>query len=927
MSATQVRPNPDALLARMASGCEHPDLSGARGTLTVFLGYAAGVGKTYAMLEAAHAALADKQSILVGYVEPHARPATSALLAGLTVLAPLRLQHHGIGVNEFDVDAVLKLHPETVLVDELAHTNVEGARNAKRFQDVEELLRAGISVWTTMNVQHLESLQDMVASITGVHVRERVPDRIFDSADVVRLVDIEPAELRHRLEEGKIYHEEQAVRAAQHFFQPENLVALREITLRRMADRVQARASGQQAKDGELRRQVREHILICLSGAPSNARVIRTASRMAEAFHGELTALFVRTEGRLEQGDRAKRTLRDNVRLAEEMGAHIATVEGEDVAQAIAAYARCNGIQKIVTGRSPAPRSLFGAAKNLVERLSELAPDIDLYVIPDAAVTRRRAAGPGLRGRLAACLRGASACSGRAWASTLCILFLCSLLSWSMRVAGLHDASIVGVYFVGVLGVAVLTEGPWYGVAASLASVFLFDFFCTAPYLSLHFTDSGYLATFAMMLIISLIASMLTARSRTQAKQNAEKAVYTELLLGNSRRLLKLEKEQDLLAETGRQLAGLLGRPVRLYPVHSGTVGQGQSFLPPGVFAGGPPPADEPGVVQWVMKNDKEAGAGTDTLPGAQALYIPMSASMVFAVVVLTCDPQGEKVKALEMQEVNLARAIIDECALSVEKERLRDANALILAQVEQERLRSNILRAVSHDLRTPLTSISGNASVLKETGEALDSTKRHMLAGLIEEDALRLIHMVENLLSMTRLEQREVPVRLDPELLEDVINEACGAVKPYAGKHPILVESMEDFLMARMDAGLLVQVLINLLGNAINYTPEGTPVHIRAFAEGASVRVEVADTGPGIPDAEKEHIFDMFSSSRRMRGDGRRGMGLGLALCRSIVQAHGGRLRVGNNTPHGAVFSFTLQRVWCDEQAVEKGLNGKTQE
>ena len=899
------RPDPDALLARLnADASSSSRREKGRGSLSIFFGYAAGVGKTYAMLKAARAAQAEGKNILVGYVEPHARPDTLALLDGLPQLAPLSIAYRGISLHEFDVDTALDRGAGIMLVDEMAHSNAEGCRNRKRYQDIEELLQAGISVWTTLNVQHLESLHDLVASLTGVRVRERVPDRLFDSAVTVKLVDIEPDELIHRLEEGKIYSGVQAGSAIRHFFQSENLVALREIALRRMADRVNLLAVAEQ-EAGSSRRPVREHILVCLSGAPSNARVIRTAARMAEAFHGELTALFVETAEARRRGGEA---LRAHFRLAEELGAHVATVQGQDVPGAIAAYARRNGVQKLVTGRSPAPHGLFAHYKSLVERLSDLAPDIDMYIIPDSGAPisqdRRR------KGGKFAKFRHTAPNSGRLWGLTLVVLAACSFLGWGMRVIGLHDASIVGVFFAGVLGIAVLTKGPWYGVVASLAGVFLFDFFCTVPYFSFHVKDPGYLATFATMLLVSLVSSALTARSRAQAQQNAARALYTELLLGNSRRLLKMESEPALLAETGRQLSGLLGRAVSIHPVRDGVPELRQVFLPNHPSGSGPSPADEPGVVQWVMKNGREAGVGTDTLPGARCLYLPMRGdSAVLAVVGLACRLRDEEPEPLETDELNLARALIGECAVSVERERLIRANAVIAGQVQQERLRADILRAVSHDLRTPLTAISGNANVLRTEGEALDAGKRRLLASVIEDDSLRLIHMVENLLAMTRLEQQEFALHLRPELIEDIVSDACASVRRCTGNHPVSIELEDDLLMAWMDAGLMVQVLVNLLTNAITHTPDGTPILISVRGEGEWIHIAVSDTGPGISDSEKKQIFQRFSLSGKPRSDGRRGMGLGLALCRSIVSAHGGTISVRDNIPHGAVFAFTLRR------------------
>jgi len=488
MADSYSRPSPDALLAQLRqtesvnasftvdAEVRHGAFFPQRGSLKIFFGYAAGVGKTYAMLRAAHTAAEQGQHVVVGYVEPHPRPETAALLDGLRIVPPLSLHYRGISLNELDVDAILSLKPEIALVDELAHSNAEGCRNRKRYQDVEELLQAGISVWTTVNVQHLESLNDVVASMTGVMVRERVPDSVFDGADHVELVDLEPDELMTRLRGGKIYEEAQVQRALGHFFLPANLIALREMALRRMADRVNRRAMPADINGRETKRQIKEHILICLSGAPSNARVIRTAARMVEAFRADFTALFVQNESTSRNSDKSRKALRENTRLAEDLGAAIVTLQGEDIPTQIAEYARMSGVSKIVVGRSPTGGWPPRRKKTLVERLAELAPEMETYIIPDAKTVEsgRQHNSQVFMALLA--LRGTIPCSWRQWAITTLLLSVCTSAGLLMFSLGMPNSSIAGLYMLGVLGVSILTTGPWYGVAASVAGVALFDF-------------------------------------------------------------------------------------------------------------------------------------------------------------------------------------------------------------------------------------------------------------------------------------------------------------------------------------------------------------------------------------------------------------------------------------------------------------------
>lgn len=898
----------------------HPRPS--RGQLKIFFGYAAGVGKTYAMLEAAHAAQKQGADVVAGYIEPHPRPETAALVEGLEQLPLLKIAYRSMELRELDVDAALARKPDVLLVDELAHTNASGSRNLKRYQDVEEVLQAGISVWTTVNVQHLESLNDLVASITGIVVRERLPDSVFDKADQVELVDIEPQELVLRLKEGKIYREKQAARALENFFLPGNLTGLREIALRRMADRVNHLAREESSQMGQKRRAVKEHILICLSGAPSNARVIRTAVRMAEAFQADFTALHIRAEEAREDTDPA---LMGNAKLAEQLGATVVRSIGQDVPGLIAEYARLNGVTKIVIGRSPAGKGLFHRRPTLVERLAELAPEIDIYIIPDArTLKRQRQARSNHAGRLVS-LFGTAPASGRQWGITALILAGCTFLNWLLRLGGVHDTGLTSVYMFGVLLTAALTVGPWYGVAASAISVLLFDWFFVPPFYSFTVYDISYLVTFAFMFLAVFSASTLTSRVHSHARQSQRRALYNELLLTGSRKLQQASSEEDMLAELAGQLRAMLGCHMICYPVRNGELRPAEIHCVSSagrdarnavaILAGA---TDEKSVARWVARNNKSAGAGTDTLSGARCRYIPISGhNDVFAVLGFV--PTGED-RLNDILDNNLVSALSGECALAIEKTRLLHANEEIRANARQEKLRADVLRTISHDLRTPLTSICGNAGMLAANADHLPAKNRRELAEAIGEDARYLISMVENILSLTRLEQNKFMLRMEVEVVEDVVQEAMQTVRPRAGKRILKTEFPDDLLLAHMDVRLTIQVLANLLNNAIQHSDPDTSITVRGFARGTDIVLEVADEGSGISPADREHVFEMFYTTSSGKADGRRGMGIGLALCRSIVRAMGGEIGIRDNKPCGTVFFFNLRRELGEpSQAIKK--------
>lgn len=629
-----------------------------QGRLKIFFGYAAGVGKTYAMLEAAHQAKTEGIDVVVGYVEPHARPDTLALLTGLEVLPNQMIDYRGIQLREFDLDQALQRKPQLILVDELAHNNAQGCRHTKRYQDVEELLQAGINVYTTVNVQHLESLNDLVSSITGITVNERIPDHVFDRASQVELVDIEPNELIKRLQTGKVYRERQAKQALQNFFTTENLAALREITMRRTADQLN-RSAVQEGNQKSAR--AGEHILICLSSAPSNAKVIRTAARMADAFHSGFTALFVQTPETKELSGENMRRLRSNLHLAEQLGAQISTVYGTDPAVQIAEYARVSGVTKIVMGRINHKQNPITGKKSLADRLIELT-DLDVYIIPDRQPLYKKPIGK---------LRIPKAhFSWRDVTIMLVSLLLSTAVGFGFYDAGFSESNIITVYILGVLMTAVWTNGYFYGAVDSLLSVAAFNYFFTVPRFTFQANDPSYPVTFLIMLFSSIIASSLASRVKAQARLAAQKSYYTELLLESSQKFQKGRTEWDCLRLAAEQLNRMFGRPIlyaldgaeqdltfRVEPADEKSVLSGLS-------------SQEIGVAKWVQKNNKHAGATTNTLPDSKWLFLSVRGTQgVMGIVGIPI--VGYSVP--DAFEKNLMIAILSECGLSQERIRLQE--------------------------------------------------------------------------------------------------------------------------------------------------------------------------------------------------------------------------------------------------------------
>lgn len=876
---------------------EKEEQSLKKGHLKIFFGYASGVGKTYAMLKAAHTAKHCGVDVAAGYIEPHGYPQTAALLKEFECIPKLITEINNASVSEFDLDSALKRKPALILVDDLAHTNAPVCRHAKRFHDIEELLNAGIDVYTTVNVQHIESLNDTVASITGVSENERIPDSVFDNASHVEFVDIEPQELVERMKTESFYQSAHFKKSTDSFLTVEKLASLREIALHRCADRMNKQTKSAKAKN-QRDYHTDEHILVCLSSSPSNARIIRTAARMANAFGGTFTALFVETPDFQAMPEEDVKRLRSNMRLAEQLGAEIETVYGEDVSYQIAEFARLYGVSKIVIGRSSATRKNIIGKPTLVEKLIANAPNLDVHIIPDAESKNS------LYRIQKAKSKHKAVFSISDILKSVAVLLAATCIGMLFHHLGFAEANIITVYVLGVLINSVVTKHQVYSLISSIVSVLVFNFLFTVPQFTFKAYGQGYPVTFIIMFSAALLTSTLAVKLKNHAKQAAQSAYRTKVLLDTNQLLQQANEKSEIVSSTANQLVKLLQKDIVFYLVEN------DELMQPHIFTVFEHQAheditneEEKSVAKWVQKNNKHAGATTETFSNAKCLYLAIRVnSRVYGVVGIHIDKEP-----LDSFEKSILLSILGECALSLENEKnaREKEEAAILAKNEQ--LRANLLRAISHDLRTPLTSISGNASNLLSNGNSFDENTKKQLYTDIYDDSMWLINLVENLLSVTRIEEGRPNLHITEDLVDDVISEALHHINRKSVEHNICVQNKEEYLLAKMDTKLMVQVIINLVDNAIKYTPKGSNILIKTWKQDDKAVISVADDGGGIPDEMKERVFDMFYSGANKIADSRRSLGLGLSLCRSIVNAHGGKIEISDNTPHGAVFTVTL--------------------
>ncbi|HET7040372.1 MAG TPA: sensor histidine kinase KdpD [Gemmatimonadales bacterium] len=881
MSSADGRPDPDRLLAQ----AREEERRAARGKLKIFLGAAPGVGKTYAMLEAARDARNAGVDVAVGVVETHGRAETTALLAGLEVLPRREVEYRGTRLAELDLDGALARHPALILVDELAHTNAPGLRHAKRWQDIDELLAAGIDVLTAVNVQHLESLNDVVAQITGVTVRERVPDAVLERADDVALVDVTPDVLQERLRQGKVYLPEAAGRALDRFFREGNLIALRELALRRTAERVDAEMRGyRRARGIDAIWPAGERLLVCVGANPAGARLIRSARRMAAGFGATWIAVHVETPGadRLPAADRE--ALSANLALAAALGAETAVLSGADPSEEVLAYARRQNATRIVVGKPTHSRWRDRFRGSLLDDLVRGSGEIDVYVITGDAETGRPRLLPSPLPAVPA--RQYLTAIGWIVAATVAGLLLRPVLK-TIDVAMLYLLAVVVVS-------ARHPRGP--AVAASLLSIALFDFCFVPPFYTFSVSDGGYLLTFAVMLLIALAMSRLTNRIRSQVLSARAREERTAALYALSR---------DLAGATDlRALVGAITARAR-----ETFTGAADVLVPgPQEELAWPDPAAEDadkelGVARWVLSHGSPAGAGTDTLPGARHLFVPLKGTGGAAAVLALSAAAAAWLRDTDRRR--MLDSFAEQAGLAIERARLAEATRRSQVEVEAERLRTSLLSSLSHDLRTPLGAIEGAATTLLDGERSLTPEARRDLAQTVVEESRRMTRLVGNLLNMIRVETGSLEADREWQPLEEVVGVALIRLAEKLRHHPVTTDLPGDLPLVPIDGLLIEQVLVNLLENAAKYTPAGTPIEIRARADRDGVLLDVADRGAGIPPGEEERVFEKFHRARGAAPAG--GVGLGLAICRGIIAAHGGRIWAEARPGGGAIFRVRI--------------------
>lgn len=858
-----------------------------QGKLTIFAGYFSGTGKSYSMLEMAETERQAGRDVVIGLLSCEQWPQTEALAEKFERLPCKTVMRDGQTGYEMDLDACLKRAPELILVDDLSHLNADDSRHRKRYQDIEELLKAGVDVYTTLNIQHIESIQDTVFSILGSSAAERIPDRVFDRAARVEVVDIEPERLQQRLLEQKKGELLSGCTLSQ-------LSALREMGLRRCADRAALYTQGPQRK---MEYRTREHILVCLSAAPSNEKIIRTAARMASAFRCGFTALFVETKEFQWMSPADKKRLQTNIHLAQQLGASIETVYGDDVAYQIAEFSRLSGVTKIVLGRSEIPRRMLFRKPSLTERLIELTPELDIHIIPDN----------GLNGRFAAKHREIMRLPTLTILDLLksaLLLVLATLIGFLFYHLGFTEANIITLYILGVMLVSISTKSSVCSFIASFVSVLTFNFFFTEPRFSLHAYDSGYPVTFLVMFLASLLTGSLASKLKSHAKRSAQVAWRTKLLLETNQNLQKARTQEEIVSVTAKQLLKIFQRDIIAYRIQDEKPVMPEIFLAAGTASPERYTSEkEREVAQWVIKNNKRAGAGTENLSDVCCTYLSVrTGKQIYGVVGIAASD-----KPLDSFETSILLSVLGESALALENQKNLEEKEAAAVLAKNEQLRANLLRSISHDLRTPLTSISGNASNLLSSGELFDAKTKEQMYTDIYDDAMWLINLVENLLSVSRLEEGRMNLHVSTELIDEVVAEALRHINRKSAEYHLHVQNSEEYLLAQIDAKLIVQVIINIVDNAIKYTPPGSEIDIGWKRDGNYIYVSIADNGPGIPDEAKPHVFDMFYSASNQIADSRRSMGLGLALCKSIVNAHGGEITVADHLPHGTVFTFSV--------------------
>jgi two-component system sensor histidine kinase KdpD len=875
MISENLRPDPDALLEQVTT----EERRRGRGRLTIFLGYAAGVGKTYAMLNAGHQRKQEGADVVIGYVETHKRAETEELRSGLEEIPAKEIEYKGVNLREFDIDAALARRPEKILVDELAHTNAPDSRHTKRYQDVEELLANGVSVYTTLNIQHIESLNDVVAQITGIQVKETLPDRILDEADEIKLVDLPPEELQQRLKEGKVYIPGQAQRALQKFFRLGNLNALREIALRQTAERVGEKMRTYMethAIPGPWHAE--ERVLVCLGPTPTTEHLVRAARRLADELHGDLLAIYVETGVHNRLDEASKERVRNGLQLAEELGAKTTVLAGSSVANSILDFAKRHNITKIVVGKTLRPIWLDLLRGSLVDYLIRHSGNLDIYVISGRSEQPQTIPVSGIQAHFH-------------WADFGLATFfiaIATLVSLPLR-SVVEPTNLVMIYLLMIMLVA-LRFGLGPSLYASVLGVLSFDFFMIPPYYTFAVSDLRYLFTFVTLLIVGLLTSSLAVRARDQAEVAQRRTLLTSELYDFTRDLAAATDLENIFKQIAKHVSQTLRSQVAIFlqegsrlNLHTGSAG----------FQPGP---EEQATAYWVFQHETPAGQGTETLAGSRGRYLPLRTGNTTVGVLGILLPENSSL--MDEDQNQLLDAFCIQAAVAIERLHLEEQARRVEVMTESEKLQTALLNSISHDLRTPLVSITGALTAFQENSELKGKAREELLQTALGE-ANRLNRLVGNLLDMTRLEGGAIkPIRQSVDVRE-IVEVALEEYKERLTGRPVEISISNDLPFIHVDPILIGSAVGNVIDNALKYSPSGSVIILSAALRNGWVDLEIKDRGPGIPSDELTQVFNKFHRVNRPNQLG--GTGLGLSISKGLVEANGGTISLANQ-PHGGL-------------------------
>ena len=885
MAEEHIRPNPDELLAQVKAEEEQ----NKRGKLKIFLGYAPGVGKTYTMLEAARAKKKDTD-VVVGIVETHQRVETEALLQGLEIIPRREVEYRRIKLTEMDIDAVLKRHPQLALVDELAHENAPGSRHPKRYQDIEELLDAGIDVYTTLNIQHIESGRNTVAQITGVWVREVVPDSFIDSASEIEMVDLPPEELLKRLKEGKVYLTGQIARATDEYFRKGNLLALRELTLRNAAKHVDEQTQAYMkthAIKGPW--SSGEHLLVCIGPGLLSTRLVRNTRRLAYQLGAAWFAVYVETPGSRLSPDEQER-LNSSLRMAERMGAEVSTIQGQSVVSTVMEFAGKNNVTKIIVGKSQNKWWQIPFGRSIVSQLMRQSGNFDIYVMGGHGEPERSEDNINPRKAQFSNWPGYLQGLGLVIAATLVGELMHSYFS-PTTISMLYLLSVViSAYLWGL--------GP--SIFVSVLGVIAFDFFHIPPYLNFSVADTQYIFTFLALVLVGAVISYLATRVRQQTESARRREHQTAALYSLGRDLAVSNDLDSYINAITKRAKETFGHDTVIFLPDR----ENKDILKP--YSGNlktPTDENELAAAIWSFQHQKIVGHGTDTLPNAKDRYLPLvtARGIVGVIAISALDTAGD----MTVEQERLLEAYADLAAVAIESILLAGEVQKTQVLRNTEKLQTALINAVSHDLRTPLVSVIGVLSSLQEKGMNLDDNAKINLIQVAREEAERLNHLITNLLDVSRIEAGAVKISGQPSDVQDLVGAALEQLGSRIGNRPVNMDIPADLPYVSVDFGLIVQTLVNVLDNALKYSPEGSPLDIRARLYNGEMQIEIADRGIGIPTQDLAHVFDKFY--RIQRPDNVAGTGLGLSICKGIIEAHGGRIAAENRPGRGTIIRIIL--------------------